>query len=104
MRPGTRPAGAADRPGPRHRAVGVIECRSGGRDGPPRRWLGGQPQHREEPPHRVRLGHRAQDRRAPPQRSQTSTWMANTRRSKRAQFSRLADCSPPGGLTAPESK
>jgi hypothetical protein len=39
-------------------------------------------------------------RRAPPQRSQTSTWMASTRRSKRAQFSRLADCEPASALAS----
>jgi hypothetical protein len=41
--------------------VGALRGGSGGQDWPPWRRLGGEPERREEPPHRVGLGHRAQD-------------------------------------------
>jgi hypothetical protein len=52
---------AADRRGQRRPVVGGLRGGSGGRDWPPWRRRGGEPERRREPSHRVRLRHRPQD-------------------------------------------
>jgi hypothetical protein len=58
----TGPRGSAGRLGGMRRVADAVSGGgAGGADGAARRGLGGEPERREEPPHRVGVGHRAQD-------------------------------------------
>src|SRR5262245_4763251 len=77
--PGATP-GAPKHPANRRRADrddGGIRGGSGGRDGAPRRWLGGEAERRQEPVHRIGFGRRTDDSARPPQRPQTRTELSN---------------------------